>query len=810
MAGLTIDQLSSSFDSRLDNNSENLLLWSASFEAKLEALGLSPVNSGVNAFTASITASFTSLSSSVKTTSASFDTRIKGVNTDVNDLSILTNNNFNVVSNRLISLNAFSSSITASLTELSSSVSTTSASFNTRINSVQNTSTNAINSINATLDTSNSKIDNLNAFSASITASYVNFSGSQYKIDSSSFTTRINGEHTYNQLVFNNVGNSISVLESNVTSVNAFTASITSSFNTFSSSQYKADSGSFTTRINNLAISRVSAGTVSSSQQILDYNKFAVTASTNTFYDDQIISGNLYLPSLKITPPTLEIGDEYQGGEVAYIIPVGYPDYEAGKVKGLIISTTDIVADENWYGGWGNGGFNAGATSTSNGLGNTALIANNGINLVQNLAAIVYQTPTSGLVKRNINGYNDWYIPSSGEWQNTLYASYIADRKDQFDSSVYWTSTEYGVSALAFDIDSNALSVYGKTGILPTRIVRKFTQTLPDAYLKYNNTTNETELGDFENVNSNIIPAGNGRYNLGSVTNPWKDLFVSPNSIKVVGSDGSILSTISTNANGSQNFPYGVTTADNIFMGDAFEIGRRSSLTNAAYINTNIVMGTSVMNQDNHIGQHNIGIGQEAGYLLGAGSYNIMIGLQAGRQIGEGSSNVLIGQGAGNSMLKYGGVTPSYNTFLGSNAGQFITTGEKNVAVGNAALYSHFGSYNTLKNNTAIGYSAGTFAYNNSHNNIYLGAYAGPSVDTQETYKFYVSNGNSGSQAFMYGNMANDSRALDINAKLVVSGSITLIPQGAPATPASGSLYFSSGDSHFYGWNGIAWKQLDN
>lgn len=32
----------------------------------------------------------------------------------------------------------------------------------------------------------------------------------------------------------------------------------------------------------------------------------------------------------------------------------------------------------------------------------------------------------------------------------------------------------------------------------------------------------------------------------------------------------------------------------------------------------------------------------------------------------------------------------------------------------------------------------------------------------------------------------------------------------APATPASGALYFNTTDSHFYGWNGEQWKQLDN
>ncbi len=29
-------------------------------------------------------------------------------------------------------------------------------------------------------------------------------------------------------------------------------------------------------------------------------------------------------------------------------------------------------------------------------------------------------------------------------------------------------------------------------------------------------------------------------------------------------------------------------------------------------------------------------------------------------------------------------------------------------------------------------------------------------------------------------------------------------------TPESGSIYFNTTDSHFYGWNGEQWKQLDN
>jgi hypothetical protein len=55
-----------------------------------------------------------------------------------------------------------------------------------------------------------------------------------------------------------------------------------------------------------------------------------------------------------------------------------------------------------------------------------------------------------------------------------------------------------------------------------------------------------------------------------------------------------------------------------------------------------------------------------------------------------------------------------------------------------------------------------------------LGANAGPSSYTNESYKFYVSNGEVGEQSFMYGDMANGSRALDINASTTISGSLRI------------------------------------
>lgn len=41
-------------------------------------------------------------------------------------------------------------------------------------------------------------------------------------------------------------------------------------------------------------------------------------------------------------------------------------------------------------------------------------------------------------------------------------------------------------------------------------------------------------------------------------------------------------------------------------------------------------------------------------------------------------------------------------------------------------------------------------------------------------------------------------------------GSIAPNFSSAPESPISGSIYFNITDSHFYGWDGGQWKQLDN
>ncbi len=46
--------------------------------------------------------------------------------------------------------------------------------------------------------------------------------------------------------------------------------------------------------------------------------------------------------------------------------------------------------------------------------------------------------------------------------------------------------------------------------------------------------------------------------------------------------------------------------------------------------------------------------------------------------------------------------------------------------------------------------------------------------------------------------------------KFEVNGAMKLAPVGAPASPSAGTIYYDSGSNHFFGYNGTAWKQLDN
>jgi hypothetical protein len=166
------------------------------------------------------------------------------------------------------------------------------------------------------------------------------------------------------------------------------------------------------------------AGMVSSSQQIQNYNLFAVTSSANTFYGTQRITGSLNISGSLIvggTDVTHYIGESYGGGIVFYV-------YDGGK-HGLISATSDQSTGTSWY----NGGY-AAANAPFDGI-------NAGIRNTTSITT-VYQTGSyAAEICAFFNGGNfgDWYLPSKYEL-NLLYQQKTI--VGGFANETYWSSTE--------------------------------------------------------------------------------------------------------------------------------------------------------------------------------------------------------------------------------------------------------------------------------------------------------------------------------------------------------------------------------
>jgi hypothetical protein len=56
-------------------------------------------------------------------------------------------------------------------------------------------------------------------------------------------------------------------------------------------------------------------------------------------------------------------------------------------------------------------------------------------------------------------------------------------------------------------------------------------------------------------LSSSLIPSTTNAFDLGSADKIWRDLYISTGSIKFVNPAGTVVSTLSINADGSQNFP---------------------------------------------------------------------------------------------------------------------------------------------------------------------------------------------------------------------------------------------------------------
>ena len=580
-------------------------------------------------------------------------------------------------------------------------------------------------------------------------------------------------------------------------------------------------------------------GVVSSSQQIQNYDTFAVKNSANRFIGNQEITGSL------ISTTTITAADLYVANAPNFAVPQGnvVVGGSGSRIAFLPTSSLTAAAAINIFDGSGVPFSNINTITFSNDFDVNA----------SGSGAVTILSLSGGGVASSGSGFP---FTGSAIITGSLGITGPVVISGSITSTSPITASAFAITSVGVPTIQSATNINltaGNAVVITSSSLRlaSFTDaqtgslTGQNGDIIYNATSNKFVGygggGWLINLSGTSGTNGaNGTFFGSSGTSGVSGTFFgSSGTSGVSGTSGITIQTGSFAITGSNTFRGNQTISGSVnISGSITQVGVGANNTfigqDAGLANTTGFRNTFIgvySGDSNTTGNYNTFLGFNSGQNSAAGNYNTFIGDSSGVAWKSGLKNTFLGENSGGGLnfavgsyntglgseSGYNLLSGSFNTFVGYRAGQQTTDGERNVAVGmDAGGINLSGSNNVFVGNTA-GYllQSGTDNYFPSAS-IYIGGSTRSNVANQvnQIVIGYEAIGN-GSNTVTIGN--SSITATHLRGNTIITGSVNVTEvirlsavNPLPVSATAGTLAVSASGAVVkpYFFDGSVWNEL--